>query len=393
MPSFILWFSLFGIIYAYAGYPALIALLARLRPGRVGKGPVELGYSVLIAAHNEAARLPGKVRSLLAARGSRRLVEVLIGSDGSTDDPAKALAGLGDDRVRVVAFSDQRGKPSVLNDLMQQARGEVIVMMDARQEVDPGVFEALLPNFADPGVGVVSGELVFRSASNSTATAQGMDAYWRYEKFLRRQEAGFRSVPGATGAIYAFRRHLYRPIPASTLLDDVAIPLQIVRQGFRCIFESGAVVYDEPSRQLGQESARKRRTLAGNAQLVALFPWLLNPFQNPIWFEFISHKLVRLAVPFLAVAAFVANLVLARESFYAWVLAGQMAFYGLALAGGVLARVLGRGGVWALPYMFVSLNAVTLLALGDFAFGRTRVQWSRKSSVETPRGAQRPPQG
>ncbi len=389
MSSFIFWFSLLGILYAYAGYPALIALLARLRPGRVGKGPADIGFSVLIAAHNEAARLPGKVRGLLAARGSGRLVEVLIGSDGSADDPAKALAGLGDDRVRVVTFPAQRGKPSVLNDLMQQARGDIVIMMDARQEVDPGVFEALLPNFADPGVGVVSGELVFRSLSNSTATAQGMDAYWRYEKFLRRKEACFRSVPGATGVLYAFRRHLYRPIPASTLLDDVAIPLQIVRQGFRCIFESGAVVYDEPSRQLGQESARKRRTLAGNAQLVGLFPWLLNPFQNPIWFEFVSHKLMRLAVPFLALATFVANAALAHEPFYAWVLVGQLAFYGLALIGGVLARILGRGGVWALPYMFVSLNIVTILALGDFMLGRTRVQWSQ----QTPRGAQRPPQG
>ena len=378
MDYFIFWLSFFGILYAYAGYPLLISLLARLWPGRVKKGTVEAGFSVLIAAHNEAARLPGKVRSLLEARSADRLVEVLIGSDGSTDDPVRALDGLCDDRVRVVAFPAQRGKPSVLNDLMRQAKGEIVVMMDARQEVDPGVFEALLPNFADPVVGVVSGELVFRRSSGDTATAQGMNAYWRYEKFLRRQEASFRSVPGATGAIYAFRRNLYRPIPDQTLLDDVAIPLQVVRQGFRCIFESGAVVYDDPSVRLGQESARKRRTLAGNAQLVSLFPWLLNPFQNPIWFEFVSHKLMRLLVPFLAVALLWANVLLMHEPLYALFLVGQITFYIAAALGGLLARLLGRGGLWALPYFFVSLNAVTVLALTDFALGRTRVQWSRK---------------
>lgn len=380
MMALLCWLSIAGVVYAYAGYPLLMALLSRWSARPVRKAPYTASVSVLIAAHNEAARLPGKVRGLLAAQDAQLLTEVLIGSDGSTDDPAGALRALGDSRVRVLSFAQQRGKPAVLNDLMQQARGEIVVMMDARQAVDPGVFRALLANFADPRVGVVSGELVFRAPDQATDTAVGMDAYWRYEKFLRRSEARFRSVPGATGAIYAFRSALYLPIHHDTLLDDVAIPMQIVRQGFRCVFEPEAIVYDEPSRQLGQETARKRRTLAGNAQLVALMPWLISPCRNPIWFEFVSHKLLRLAVPFGMALALVSSAALLPHPLYATLFAAQLAFYLLAALGAWRARRGVRGGLLALPYLFVSLNLIAVLALADALTGRTRVQWSRKGA-------------
>ena len=259
--KWIFWAAAGGILYTYAGYPLLVGVLARLFRRAPAKAPGDFRYSVVLAAHNEAARLPAKLRSLLAARPAGQLLEILIGSDGSTDDPVAAAASVGDPRVQVIAFPERRGKPAVLNDLMGRVRGDVVVMMDARQEVDPEVFAQLLPNFSDPKVGVVSGELVFRRSARDTATAEGMDAYWRYEKYIRRSEGCFRSVPGATGAIYAIRRILLRPLPPQTILDDVAIPMLAVRQGYRCVFESGAVVYDEPSRHPEQESARKRRTL------------------------------------------------------------------------------------------------------------------------------------
>lgn len=382
MAIWLFWISVAGVLYTYAGYPLLMAVLAVLARRGPGKAPVTATFSVVMAAYNESDRLVRKVRSLQQARGTESLVEILIGSDGSTDQPAAAVAALGDARVRVVEFPTRRGKPAVLNDLLAQARGEIVVMMDARQPVDPEVFAQLLPNFADPRVGVVSGELVFRAPSETTATAEGMDAYWRYEKFLRRSEARFRSVPGATGAIYALRRALFRPIPPETLLDDVAIPMQVIQQGYRCIFESGAVVYDDPSQKLDQESTRKRRTLAGNAQLVALFPWLVNPLRNPIWFEFVSHKLLRLVVPYLMLLALITNLALLSSPWYAALAVGQAIFYGSALAGYVAAYHGRRGGLLALPYLFVSLNAVAVLALGDVLGRRTRVQWSRSSPNE-----------
>ena len=112
----------------------------------------------------------------------------------------------------------------------------------------------MLANFADPAVGVVSGELVFRADSEGSTAAQGIGAYWRYEKSIRKAEARFRSIPGATGALYAIRKELFQPIPESTLLDDVVIPMQAVAEGCRCVFEQRAVAWDTPSQSLGRES-------------------------------------------------------------------------------------------------------------------------------------------
>lgn len=377
MASILCWLSLAVILYTYAGYPVLVALLGRWCGRPVRKAPYRASLSVVMAAHNEAARLPAKVRSLLEARGADLVTDVLIGSDGSTDQPAAALAHLGDTRVRVVEFPAPRGKPAVLNDLLPLARGELVVMMDARQEVDAGVFTALLDNFSDPEVGVVSGELVFRTPDDPTATARGMDAYWRYEKFLRRREALFRSVPGATGAIYAFRRDLFKPISPDTLLDDVAIPLTMVAQGYRCVFEPEAMVYDRPSTELAQESARKRRTLAGCGQLVRLMPWLILPWRNPIWFEFVSHKLLRLVVPLFMVCALISNFFLLDHCFYVLTAAAQILFYTLAALGARRSRLGRRGGALALPYLFVSMNVTAALGLWDALRGRTQVRWAR----------------
>lgn len=376
MAELIFWVALLGLFYIYAGYPLLLAALARWRPAPVTRAPTEARVSVLIAVHNDAARLGPKVRSLLAADGSGCLLEVLIGSDGSSDDPAAAVAALGDARVQVIAFPERRGKPSVLNDLAARARGDWLLMMDARQLVDERCLLELTSCFADARVGVVSGELVFRRADTDSTAARGVDAYWRYEKFIRRCEGRFRSVPGATGAVYAVRRELFRPIPAETLLDDVAIPLQAVAQGYRCIFCSEAQVYDRPSENHRQESIRKRRTIAGVAQLPVLFPWLLAPGRNPIWFEFVSHKLLRLVSPFLLVAlaagAWVgADQPLLRAS--GW---GQLAFYALALAGAAAQRFGLRSGLMGVPYMFVVLNLTTLAALGDALRRRHRVTWA-----------------
>lgn len=379
--AILFWLSLAGIIYTYAGYPLLIALLARWAGRPVHKAPYTARVSVVIAAFNEAARLPAKVRTILGCERADLVEEILIGSDGSTDDPAAALKEVPDPRVRLVEFPKRRGKPSVINDLMGLARGEIVVMMDARQAVEPGALVALLQNFADERVGVVSGELVFRAPDQPTDTAQGMDAYWRYEKFLRRREARFRSVPGATGALYAFRRPLFRPLPATLVLDDVGLPMQAVRQGYRCVFEAGAVVYDEPSRDMVQEALRKRRTLAGNAQLVGLMPWLLLPGVNPIWFEFVSHKLLRLVVPFLLVLLLGSNLMLLDGLWYRVMLSGQIAFYSWAAcsawrSGG---RKSARPGGWlAIPYFFVSMNVTTVRAVMDALGGRIQVQWARK---------------
>lgn len=389
------WLALLGLLHTYIGYPLLMALLARLFPMAVRKEPPAIQCSVVISAYNEVETLPAKCKHLLNSPNAAYVGEILIGSDGSDDGTEQAVEALKDDRIRVHRFKQRRGKPAILNALVPHCRYEVVVLMDARQEVADGALSALLANFADARVGVVSGELVFRQEGTHSSVATGMDAYWRYEKFIRKAEARFRSVPGATGALYAIRRSLFAPINPGTLLDDVAIPMQAIQQGSRCIFESDAIIYDTPSRSGKAEEIRKRRTIAGNLQLARQYPSLLIPWRNPIWFEFVSHKMLRVLSPLFLGLLFFCNLGLVGWPELS-ALAGEYVggrvgmIYGLyvaALIGQVLFVALGAVGLcttsgriaWSAPAMFLRLNWTTLLAWADAVRGVYRVDWHRST--------------
>ena len=375
------WTSLVVLAYIYVGYPFLAWCRARrstdIRDSVDRSHVDDSTVSIVIVAHNEARTLPRKIRSLLDSNGSHRIREILIGSDGSTDDTRQVLEQLGEPRVRLCDYSERRGKPSVLNDVVPQCQSEFVLLADARQMFDPDCVQRLLDHFRDPTVGVVSGELVLRSESGQTTAAAGIGFYWRYEKFIRHCESRGRGVPGATGACYMLRKTLFQPIPAATILDDVAIPMQAVAKGYRCLFEPRALIFDEPSKSTRQESIRKRRTIAGAAQLVRLFPQWLVPWRNPLWFEYVSHKLLRLASPLFVALTLVTNLLLLQTPAFQALMVAQSAFYAAAVVGWCY-QATGRGSrLFGPPLMFVTLNLTTAAALWDALFARYRVTWQK----------------
>ncbi|MBI1345262.1 glycosyltransferase [bacterium] len=371
------WCSIVGLGYIYAGYPLLMAGLAHCIPLRRQRQPTRKSVSIVIAAHNEARRLPDKIRSLLAMHGADQIVEILIGSDGSTDNTYEALSLIGDPRVRGIRFAERRGKPAVLNELIPQCRGEIVLLTDARQEFHAAFLTECLANFADETVGVVSGELVLKTSASTTTAGEGIGLYWKYEKFLRKAESRFRGVPGATGACYAIRRELFQPIPEVTILDDVAIPMTIINQGYRCVFEPQAIAYDVPSTSPQQEAIRKRRTIAGAAQLVRLYPAWIWPWRNRLWFEFVSHKLLRLVSPVLLIIAATANIALVNTPPYAVLLAIQFSFYVMAIAGWFAQSHGRRSKLFGPALMFLTLNLTTAVALWDAWRSRYRVTWTK----------------
>ena len=371
------WLSVLGLGYIFAGYPLVVWWKSRTNWMTLVKQNVERPLSIVIVAHNEALTLPRKLCSLLASTRADWIREILIGLDGSTDDTAAVLAAFPDARVKCFNFSERRGKPAVLNELIPQCQSEFVLLADARQEFAPDCIERLLENFTDPTVGVVSGELVLQATADATTAAQGIGFYWKYEKFIRRCESQWRGVPGATGACYAMRKSLFQPIPSQTILDDVAIPMQAVTRGYRCLFEPTAQVFDTPSKSSRQESIRKRRTIAGAAQLVQLFPAWLSPSRNPLWFEYVSHKLLRLLAPALMVLALVTNLVLMDGPAY-WVLLNvQVVFYVSAAVGWLFQQHGRRSSLFGPSLMFVTLNLTTTLALWDAFRANYRVTWQK----------------
>lgn len=381
MIALIFWCSLVGVAYIFAGYPLLITVLGKLRPQQLHREFQPQSVSVVIAIHNEGRTIARKLQSLLSLQHQECLVEILVGCDGSTDDSAAQVRSCTDPRVRVIEFNERRGKPSVLNDLIPQCRGNLVLLTDARQDFDPEFLAASLPNFADDRVGVVSGELVLRASNSRTTAAEGIGLYWKYEKFIRKSESRFRGVPGATGACYMIRKAAFRPIPATAILDDVAIPLSIVAQGYRCLFEAGALAYDDPSQSTGQEAIRKRRTIAGAAQLIRLYPQWVLPGVQPLWFEYLSHKLLRLASPLLLVLILAGNLWLSAAQPYQTLLAIQFAFYVMAGCGWWAQQRGRKSAVFGAPLMFVTLNLTTLAALWDAWRARFQVTWKQAGRV------------
>jgi biofilm PGA synthesis N-glycosyltransferase PgaC len=368
------WISALIVGYVYAGYPTLLAVWARITNRRPRRGPFAgdrwPSLSIIVAARNEAARLPARIANLLeqAYPGAR---EIIIVSDGSTDGTAAAVGGI-DPSVRLIALPPG-GKPLALNAGVAASSGDVLVFADARQQFAPGALMALVRNLSDPNIGGATGELVLdcEQSSVDTSVGEGIGLYWKYEKWLRRNESRVWSVLGATGAIYALRRECWRPLPASTLLDDVLAPMRAVLAGCRIVFEEDAIAFDRASADAASESRRKKRTLAGNYQILAQEPRLLIPFVNPVWLQYLSHKVGRLVVPWAMVALLVSSTQLAQvHPFYAAAMAAQGVFYGLALSGAVFEA---RERLARVAFTFVMMNVSAVAGL--LALRRGREVW------------------
>jgi cellulose synthase/poly-beta-1,6-N-acetylglucosamine synthase-like glycosyltransferase len=373
------WVSVGLLVYAHVAYPVLIWVWSRMRPRPVRSTHDEPPLSVVIVAHNEASRIDGKLRNLLSLDYPRHGFEILVGDDGSTDGTADRARALGDARVTVVHDDSRRGKAAVLNDLVRMARGEIVVLADARQRFEVDTLRALVAPFGDPKVGAVSGELILTDADASGGT-HGVNIYWRYEKLIRWSEGQIDSTVGATGAIYAIRRDLFQPIPEDTILDDVVIPLRIARQGYRVLFEPRARAHDQVAQSSQVELTRKVRTLAGNFQLFTRERWLLNPWRNRLWFQTISHKGLRLLAPLLQGTALATNVLLASNPVYRTLLAAQALFYTTALGGHALRNTNRKHPVLALPYTVCLFSWATVVGFFRFATGQQRVTWEKRVS-------------
>jgi len=372
--KWLFWASVAMLAYTYFGYAAWLWLRRRLRPHPVQTASLTPSISIVMIVRNEASVLDRKLRNLLALNYPTDLCEIIVFSDGSTDATNDMLreASL-DPRVRIILATEAHGKAVGLNRAIAIAHGEIVVFTDARQMIERDALRLLADNFADPNVGCASGELMMGDPQ-SGEVVRGMGLYWRVEKSIREMESASGSVVGATGALYAVRRGLVVAVPAGTILDDVYIPMQIARQGARVIFVPTAHAWDVAPQKTGHEFSRKVRTLSGNYQLVQLAPWLLSR-ENPLRFEFISHKLLRLFAPFALAAAFLASSTL-TQPFYRLALALQLALYGLSLIA-MLKVVKGPlGRVADAACTFVVLNSAALVAFVKFVTGR-RVAWVR----------------
>jgi len=366
--SAVFWICSVLAFYAYFGYPIVLWLVSIFKRPKLSITTETPTVSIIIAARNEEANLRVKLEGLRLQSYPVDRIQIVVASDGSTDGTAGILAEQGA-RIVPVILADSNGKATALNKAVECATGEILIFMDARQQIDPNAVAELVRCFADHAVGAVSGELLLHGKCAQTR-ANGLGIYWKIEKAVRKLESASGSVIGVTGALYAIRRNLYTEIPPGTILDDVFVPMNVVRKGGRVIIQPSAIAYDHIFDEKGKEFSRKVRTLTGNYQLLRLAPWLLSP-SNPLLFRFVSHKLLRLMVPILLILVFVASAA-TPGGLYRGVFWLQALVYSLAALGTLFPLTL-RCKPVAIASTFVMLNAAAMFALYNFIMGRNRV--------------------
>jgi cellulose synthase/poly-beta-1,6-N-acetylglucosamine synthase-like glycosyltransferase len=369
------WGGLGLTLYVYAGYPAIVWALGRVRPRPVQRRPVTPTITVLIAARNEAMRIEERIANCLSLEYPTDRLDVVVVSDGSTDRTTEIVGKCirrFPGRVSLVPLRDGIGKAGALSAGAAQASGEILLLADARQTFAPEVAQALAENFADGEVGAVSGEL--HLVGDDDGRGAGLGLYWRYEKGIRRAESLVGSSMGYTGAVSAIRRSLFQPLPTDTILDDLVHPLRLISQGHRVVFEAGARAFDRLSTDGGHEFGRKVRTLAGVLQTCVEIRRLVGPLPAGTWWQLLSHKALRLAVPYSLIAVLVASALL-DGPVYRLALFGQVLIYGLGLVGLAWDRGGRLGRVVRLPATFLMLNAAAVVGVVRYLTGRRLDLW------------------
>jgi hypothetical protein len=348
------WISVAFPLYVYIGFPLLLWLLQALVRRAPRRQPIEPSVSLLVAAYNEAAVIADKIRNSLALDYPAGKLEIVVASDGSEDATAEIVRSFEAEsggRVRLLNYPQNRGKMAVLNDAIRELRGDIVAFSDATSILAAESLRILVQSFSDPRVGAASG--IYRLLKQDQAQL-GLqeDIYWKYETFLKVQEARLGAFTGAHGSLFAIRRALY-PFPSeNTINDDFTIPMRILERGYRVAYEPAAVACEEAHEMEG--FSRRVRITAGNVEQLRELRGLLWPPRPFVLFCLLSHKTGRLLVPVFMLIALATNIALRGQFPYDWLLLGQAFFYSLAVLGGTIDL---KPRVLRLPYYFCMVNA------------------------------------
>lgn len=385
------WSALALVLYTYAGYPLLVWLLSRLQSrwatnqlleqGKVSNSNSLPVVSIVIAAYREESVILDRLNNLAKLDYPSDKLEILIGCDGNLDLTGELVTSYNDERIRLIQFEQRRGKASVLNDCVPQAKGQIIVFSDANTQMDPQCIKQLAKHFQNETVGCVCGQLILEDQ----ATGKNVDGlYWRYENFLKHCETKLGAVLGVNGALYALRKKLYTAIPSETINDDFLIGMRVHLAGRQIIYDASAFATEETAPSVQAEFQRRTRIGTGAFQSLKQLKGLLNPKYGYVAFAFWSHKLLRWLCPVFMTIALLANLCLLNNPIYQMTLIAQALFYTSALAGMHFVN----GGRYLklcrVPGMFVQMNLALAIGLYRHFFTLQNGTWERAERTHAP---------
>ena len=368
------------IFYVFVGYPLLLLILVKNKSDKQSPpvGSYQYSITAVIIACNEESVIEEKIKNILSLDYPTEKLNLIIVDDASTDNTVDVIKGINSKRIKLLTTKQRSGKAAGLNYAMEHVNSDLVFMLDARQSINLTAAKDLSSWFeSDVQAGAVSGELQFKK-ENSNNTSEGMDGYWRYEKLIRKSESFISSVPGVTGAIYMMRASLYQSIPEDTILDDVLIPMNIAAKGYWVGFDERAIALDIPSHDINKEKLRKTRTIKGNYQL-----WLRNisfsvPLKHPIWWQYLSHKVLRLLAPYAALMTLILSIVIGyQENIYGYIYACLFTTGLLMYPISLRAPKLLDNSVMRLWISFIALNWFNMLGFFHYIFDKKQQAWKK----------------
>ena len=373
------WFFAVLIFYTLIGFPVAIFLLSRIfskpvRRDSDGSGELPT-VSLIVAAYNEEKVIEARIENALSLNYPRDKLEVLVVSDGSTDQTplrVEAFAGRG---VRSLYNPVRRGKTAALNRTVPASNGEILLFADANTTYNTDAVLNMIRNFTDPAVGAVSGRKLIVKEEGRFAS-EGETSYWQYESFVKSCESQIGSIATADGEIFAIRRSLFSPLPEDIIHDDMALTLDVIQKGYRVVYEPAAVSSELASKNAQDEYQIKIRLAAGGYQILYRFHALFFPPRNLFAVMFLSHKFLRWAMPLWLIGLFLSNLFL-PQTYYRVTLWGQVLFYAVGTAGVFFHKQKGGRKIFYFPNYFCMANLAAFVGLIRFATGTQGAAWRK----------------
>lgn len=376
--AIVLWGAVALLMYSYIVYPILMSWIARRpRTGSISGGALDPfaapSVTVVVAAFNEEKHIAARVMNLLQQDYPADQFRVLVGSDGSSDRTVELARGIADARLSVHDFGVNRGKASVLNDLVAQVNSDILVFTDANTVFNKDTVRQLVMAL-DEFTGAACGDLVLEGQRQGNNQDH---RYWKFERRLKAAESLIGGLLGANGGVYAIRREFYQPLRPDTICDDFVIAMNIAveRKGLKYV--PAAVAYEITPTDVIAEYHRRVRIGIGNYQAFFRHP---NYLLNGSWalsFTYFSHKVLRWFTPHLLMLVLACSLLLSGERLYQALTVAQLAGYAAATLVFLLRDRIAWPGAVQAALLFVVLNLAFLVGFKRYLTADYGGGWRR----------------
>ncbi len=367
------------IINSFFVYPLVVFFVGREKGVKKKNSPVEPTVSILIAARNEEKVIGARIENIASQNYDFSKLEVLVGSDSSTDSTNQILAEKQKKYSWLKTFiSENRlGKAGILNELIKQVKNEILVFTDANTEFGENALINLVQDFSRKEVGGVCGKLILTDTENIRNQGVEETKYWKYETFIKKAEGESGVLIAANGGIFAIRKELYKNIPVDkAVTDDLFISLAVVSEYYTFTYCQDAVGYESIGKDIKEEFSRKLRFISTNFQTLKEFKNLIFGKNKFLAYAFLSHKLTRWILPWLLLLLLVLSLFLAGGNSLIFIfLVIQMLFYLFAFMGFMMSLINVRVAAFSLPYFFVVSNVAVAAGLVRFLRKKHSVIW------------------